>query len=107
MDVSLISEQENLIDAIRDPKCLKYSEAPVILHNIEFCGKTANEKFKEVFDFIESKYSNYTFFSETKANQGCIGLVITRLDNIACIFKKNQTSFILIFFGFIFIMNNI
>lgn len=95
LDIALIADQDNLIDSIRNPNDLKYSESPVILHNLEFCGKSPIEKYQETFEFIESNYDKSKFLTEVKANEGLLGLIVTRLDNIACkIYKNNPLNFL-------------
>jgi hypothetical protein len=58
------------------------------LHNVEFCGKSPIQKYQETFDFIKSKNNHDKFYSEIEANKLSLGLIITRLDNIACKFFK-------------------
>src|SRR5690606_2912921 len=67
-------DQECLIDKIWKNKPT-YSKEKVIVHHVEYAGESCLQKYKRVKETLLSKVKNHTK----------IALLITRLDDIACI----------------------
>ena len=83
-DIEILEDNINLIDNIKKDK-KGYSNEKIFLHDIQFSGISPKEKFKQVFDLIESKFEENKLIGNLN-NNNLKGLIINRLDNIACIF---------------------
>lgn len=86
MNIEIIDDRDggNLVDSLREKADLVYSTDKIILHDIQYAGKTPLEKYQDVFEYIETKNKDSKFLIDAQDNKQCLGLIITRLDNIAC-----------------------